>query len=61
MPASAYGLLPGRQYTVWALVVDDTAAREQRAASAALTHGPDAAASGEHASCDLFPDSASIP
>ena len=40
MTVGAYGLLPdGAQHHVWVLFVDDSAARGQRAASAALTHG----------------------
>lgn len=37
MTVASYGLVPGRQHHIWSLIVDDTAARQQRAASAALT------------------------
>lgn len=40
MTVASYGLNPGRQHHIWVLIVDDTAAREQRAASAALTDIP---------------------
>ena len=36
----SYGLVPGAQHHIWVIVVDDTAARDQRAATAALMQMP---------------------
>ncbi len=38
----SYGLVPGQQHHIWVIVVDDTAARNQRAATAALIDMPGA-------------------
>ncbi|EIE26538.1 hypothetical protein COCSUDRAFT_59065 [Coccomyxa subellipsoidea C-169] len=38
----SYGLVPGQQHHIWVIVVDDTAARDQRAATAALIDMPGA-------------------
>jgi hypothetical protein len=37
MTIGSYGLVPGKQNDIWVIFVDDSAARDQRAASAALT------------------------